>query len=202
MKTCPQMKEVIAKLADKHGVDLSQIGAHFRLDQPGYERLCVETISARRVSVAHYFEMNGDLVPDPDIVFLIDAKGEWAAIGITDSFGPWRSLVKMSVDGNSVVFYDRKGQASLADFAETWAQNLQDQKWLDNGTCTRSSKLDAEEIAAQARWPDPTTDQPDMETLLAWFMDGDCEATDGCIVEPDGVCPHGHPSWLLKLGMM
>lgn len=108
----------------------------------------------------------------------------------------------MSVDGNSVVFYDRKGQASLADFAETWAQNLKDQKWLDNGTCTRSSKLDAEEIAAQARRPDPTTDQPDMETLLAWFMDGDCEATDGCIVEPDGVCPHGHPSWLLKLGMM
>lgn len=75
MKTCPQMKEVIAKLAEKHGVDLSQIGAHFRLDQPGYERLCVETISARRVSVAHYFEMNGDLVPDPDIVFLIDEKG-------------------------------------------------------------------------------------------------------------------------------
>ena len=29
-----------------------------------------------------------------------------------------------------------------------------------------------------------------------------CEATDGCIVEPDGHCPHAHPSWLLKLGLI
>jgi len=201
MTTCPQMKEVIEQLAEKHGVDLSQVGAHFRLDQPGYERLCVETISAQRVSVAHYFEMNGDLVPDPDIVFFIDQKGEWAAIGITDSFGPWCSLVKMAPDGNSVVSYDREGQASLATFAETWAQNLIDQQWLERGTCKRSSKQDAENNA-RVRWPEPMTDQPDLEVLLAWFMDGDGEATDGCIVEPDGVCPHGHPSWLLKLGMM
>ena len=24
--------------------------------------------------------------------------------------------------------------------------------------------------------------------------------TDGCRVEPDGICPHGHKSWLLELG--
>ncbi|MFN8472276.1 MAG: hypothetical protein U0822_08810 [Anaerolineae bacterium] len=43
---------------------------------------------------------------------------------------------------------------------------------------------------------------PDMETLMEWMMDGDCEATDGCIVEPDGTCPHGHKSWLLELGLI
>ena len=26
------------------------------------------------------------------------------------------------------------------------------------------------------------------------------EATDGCRVEPDGICEHGQPSWLLHLG--
>ena len=41
---------------------------------------------------------------------------------------------------------------------------------------------------------------PDLETLRAWESEGGCEATDGCWVEPDGTCPHGHPSWLLKLG--
>ena len=50
------------------------------------------------------------------------------------------------------------------------------------------------------RWPEPTTEHPDIETLEEWDMDGGCEATDGCWVEPDGVCQHGHPSWLLRLG--
>lgn len=43
---------------------------------------------------------------------------------------------------------------------------------------------------------------PDLETLLAWEEEGGCEATDGCWVEPDGVCSHGHPSWLLELGLI
>jgi hypothetical protein len=32
--------------------------------------------------------------------------------------------------------------------------------------------------------------------------DGGCEATDGCVVEPDGTCEHGQPSWLLALGLI
>ncbi len=34
------------------------------------------------------------------------------------------------------------------------------------------------------------------------MSDGICEATDGCLVEPDGECPHGRPSWLIVLGMI
>lgn len=139
MKTCPQMQQVVEQLAQKHCVDLSQAGAHFRLDMPGYERLCVETISARRVRVAHYFEMNGDLVPDPDVIFFITEKGGWAPISVAQSLGGWRSYVKMSPDGNGIEAYSREGQADLADFAAVWAQNLEDQGWLEHGTCTRSS---------------------------------------------------------------
>ena len=51
-------------------------------------------------------------------------------------------------------------------------------------------------------WPTPTEEIPDMDMLLEWSIDNLCEATDGCIVEPDGVCPHGHPSWLMKLGII
>lgn len=51
-------------------------------------------------------------------------------------------------------------------------------------------------------WPAPTTDQPDLTTLEDWLLDGEVEATDGCIVEPDGTCEHGHPSWLLRLGVI
>ena len=45
---------------------------------------------------------------------------------------------------------------------------------------------------------------PDVETLIGWEDDGGCEAAcpDHCWVEPDGTCEHGHPSWLLKLGLI
>jgi hypothetical protein len=52
----------------------------------------------------------------------------------------------------------------------------------------------------RSRWPEPTTERPDLVTLEEWHSDGGCEASDGCWVEPDGVCQHGHPSWLLRLG--
>ncbi len=43
---------------------------------------------------------------------------------------------------------------------------------------------------------------PDIETLETWLIDGVYEATDGCWVEPDGICPHGKESWLLAAGLI
>lgn len=43
-------------------------------------------------------------------------------------------------------------------------------------------------------------DEPSLEQLEQWTYDGVAEATDGCIVEPDGSCPHGYNSWLIELG--
>ncbi len=52
------------------------------------------------------------------------------------------------------------------------------------------------------RWPEPTESKPDLEQLQEWVFDSVCEATDGCEVEPDGVCPHGYPSWMLYMGLI
>jgi hypothetical protein len=52
------------------------------------------------------------------------------------------------------------------------------------------------------RWPKPRRPHPTMRKLEKWTFDSVVEATDGCRVEPDGVCPHGYPSWLLYLGMI
>jgi hypothetical protein len=43
---------------------------------------------------------------------------------------------------------------------------------------------------------------PDIDTLYEWVSDGIAESTDGCNVEPDGYCPHGHASWLIVLGFI
>ena len=43
---------------------------------------------------------------------------------------------------------------------------------------------------------------PSIKTLEKWESDGGCDAIDGCWVEPDGICPHGFPSWLIALRLI
>lgn len=52
------------------------------------------------------------------------------------------------------------------------------------------------------KYPAPTSPEPDLDMLTEWQDECGCEATDGCWVEPDGTCEHGHPSWLLRFGMI
>jgi len=55
----------------------------------------------------------------------------------------------------------------------------------------------------RSKWPEPTIDPPTLEEIEQWLWeDGVALATDGCRVEPDGRCPHGHPSWLIRLGLI
>ena len=44
--------------------------------------------------------------------------------------------------------------------------------------------------------------EPTIDQLMEWEVDGICESTDGCIVEPDGTCEHGKQSWLLVMGLI
>lgn len=54
----------------------------------------------------------------------------------------------------------------------------------------------------ETRWPEPTEPEPTDDELERMVWDSVCDATDGCTVEPDGVCEHGHVSWLLYLGLI
>ena len=44
--------------------------------------------------------------------------------------------------------------------------------------------------------------KPTLKKLMDMESEGYCTTPDGCIVEPDGECPHGEKSWLLILGMI
>ena len=56
----------------------------------------------------------------------------------------------------------------------------------------------------QNKYPDATIEKigklPSEKTMDKWCSDSVAKATDGCRVEPDGICPHGKESWLLVLG--
>jgi hypothetical protein len=55
---------------------------------------------------------------------------------------------------------------------------------------------------AAPKWPKPTHPRPTWEEMEEESEDCYATATDGCTVEPDGVCEHGHPSWLLRLHLI
>lgn len=59
-----------------------------------------------------------------------------------------------------------------------------------------------EDVKRIEGWPHPEEPEPSDEQIEAWMFDSICEATDGCTIEPDGICEHGHPSWLLRKGLV
>ncbi len=77
-------------------------------------------------SVAHYYEQNGDLVPDPDVVFVRSAQG-WAPISFQNSIAH-RTAVSFHEDGTIEV--DSKEQQDLVRFCNHWMRNVQQQQGI------------------------------------------------------------------------
>ena len=57
-------------------------------------------------------------------------------------------------------------------------------------------------MQSEDHWPQPTEEPPGDDELQRMVIDAIVEATEGCSVEPDGVCEHGRPSWLLHLELV
>ena len=48
-----------------------------------------------------------------------------------------------------------------------------------------------------------TMPSPSEDELEDWVFDREnAQATDGCDVESDGICEHGHQSWMLLMGLV
>ncbi len=133
MQTCPKMKAIITELAAKHGLSLTEPGAWLRLEMPHFDRLVIEGLGQNRVSVAHYYEQNGDLVPDPDVTFIVTPGGAWLAAEFQNALFHGLYAVQ-GADGSIAV--KTAAQADCADFCETWAENIRGQGWLEHGQRT------------------------------------------------------------------
>ena len=138
MKLSPTMQRTIEQLAAKYEVDLARPGAYLRLEMPGFDRLSVENIGGNRISVAHYYEQNGDLIADPEIVFFTCWLG-WYAVEITQVFTGWRRLASIDERGH-ITAADLSRQADVARFANRWARNIQEEGWQEHGRLARVAR--------------------------------------------------------------
>ena len=109
-----------------------------RVTVPGYMPLSVEEIGSsgdgyRLVSLCHYGEQNGDLMRDPDIVFLFHNVPDGAAAEPVSFRNDYLGIVQ------DVYRYDEVGRRThllltlkqdLTEFAESWFANLKDQSFF------------------------------------------------------------------------
>lgn len=131
MKTTKTMQRLIRQIAEKHSLDLSANEAHLRLEQDGYMPLVIEKVGEHQVSIAHYFQQNGDTIADPDVVFFI-GYGEWVPIEIQQVLG-YQVVAKLNGDGSAIDAINLRAQAGLASFVHQWARNIKAQGWLEHG---------------------------------------------------------------------
>ena len=132
MKTCPKMQKEITALAEKHHVDLHKSGAYLKLTMDCYMPLVIENTGGC-VSVAHYYEQNGDLCCDPDVVFFI-GYAQWIPVEINQPRSYQRvAKIELTDTGWNITGSDLKGMNDIGIFAEQWAQNIHDQNWLEEG---------------------------------------------------------------------
>ena len=104
----------------------SQSDFHARFDMPGYQRLVIER-HGDLISVAHYFEQNGDLVPDPDVELHYPT---WTPTAITQAIGYRREKF---IERDSKTFVDTHFHKAVSSFLVMWARNIQAQGWAQRG---------------------------------------------------------------------
>lgn len=119
-------KQLLALLGDATAV---------RITVPGYMPLSVEDIGPsgegnRLVSLCHYGEQNGDMMRDPDIVFMFHNLHDGPAAEPVSFRNDYMAICQ------EVYNYDDAGKRThvkpalkreLKDFSRTWFKNLRDQ---------------------------------------------------------------------------
>ena len=139
MRTSKGFQKFVTRLAEKHGLDLTapvkpgELPA-VKLANGSYMPLSIERIAPNLVTVSHTYVLNGDLMFDPEVVFFTGYDG-WVPVEYTqDPYIRRQSYVKFSADGKTITHINKRMQADLTSFVNTWGRNLQAQRWMKNAT--------------------------------------------------------------------
>ena len=91
---------------------------YLKINNPPSLPLHIEKLKENRIVLAHYFEMNGDLIPDPDMEIEVDEINRKArALSFQNQF------IYQSVEKNP----NPNLQNSLNLFLSEWLENIKNQ---------------------------------------------------------------------------
>ncbi len=95
---------------------------HVRFTMPGFDRLVIER-HGNFVSVAHYFEQNGDLIADPEVEFHYPT---WFPTAITQA---WLGRREKFFEQDGKKYVDLKFHSEVTSFLTMWGRNIYAQGW-------------------------------------------------------------------------
>ncbi|HML73335.1 MAG TPA: hypothetical protein PKB02_02445 [Anaerohalosphaeraceae bacterium] len=113
-------------------------GHHAKIENPPYMPLSVEKLRHVQlgsidwiiVALGHYGEMNGDLMADPTMEFLVDVAGQRAFPMYWKNDYAGRDTEAMWIDESGCINYREKAQADITDFANIWLKNIREQGFI------------------------------------------------------------------------
>lgn len=126
--SCKKLKAVIEETLKRHN-KLEDFNTknefHLRIEKEGFQPLAIEK-HGRRVMITHFYEQNGDLVPDPDMELLINEQNEWQPVAIQFATGHYLQAMTWQ---NGRLFVNQKEALVQISFSNIWASNLNWQKY-------------------------------------------------------------------------
>ena len=148
----------IEKLFQRTLADL-EVGEHFKLYADGFMDLSVEVLpdchdtGGKLVSLCHYFEQNGDLCQDPEVVVRLFPPGSTAFLHLCPSTDPKLGRAEGTMFQQAIppifdVIYPKPGQYyprkrdSLNSFLGDWLNNMKEQGHAPRDTETEEIQLD------------------------------------------------------------
>ena len=99
---------------------------HVHFDMHTYQPLVIER-HGELISVAHYYEQNGDLIPDPDVELHYPS---WVPTAITQAFLGYRTKF---IERDGQTFVDTRFHSEVSSFLALWARNIKAQGWAEKG---------------------------------------------------------------------
>lgn len=94
-------------------------GDNLTVSVESFDDLVIEKVGPQRVSVAHYYTQNGDLMSDPEIVFITPAADE------DDGWTPVRYTQHPHIH-----VHNSNGLTDLNSFIKRWCGNLREQGFV------------------------------------------------------------------------
>ena len=111
------------------------LGDHIKIENSGgaFIPVCVQNIAQTELgallSVAHYYEQNGDLMRDPEMVFL-KRNGKYYPVSIQQDGGLGFYQKAIEIQGVKVIGYYPPLLDEQVSFAQIWMKNIKEQQRL------------------------------------------------------------------------
>jgi hypothetical protein len=104
------------------------VDGYAKIDNSDFMAVVIESLPNNSVSVAHYGELNGDLMADPEMLFWQN-DNEWYPYYYLNHYaGVERYSIQFSSGKPSAI--NRESQKDMAEFANEWMRNIKDQQGL------------------------------------------------------------------------